>query len=277
MIDKFKTLPQYALPQKVLSSAFGWLASVRRPLWFKNWSINHFIKKYKVNMSESLGGSAENYCDFNAFFTRLLKPQLRPIAKNVVSPVDGEISERGEIHDGQLVQAKGHYFKLADLLGGDLELASFFENGSYGTFYLSPKDYHRVHMPISGQLKTMIHIPGKLFSVNQRTARNIPELFAKNERVVTVFETEKGKVAVILVGAMIVASIGTQWAGLVTPPRKFGIQRWTYDDIFLEKGEEMGYFQLGSTVIVLFQSNQMKWNPALKNGYLVKMGQQIGQ
>jgi phosphatidylserine decarboxylase len=163
------------------------------------------------------------------------------------------------------------------LLGGDLSLASSFENGSYGTFYLSPKDYHRVHMPISGQLKTMIHIPGKLFSVNQRTARTVPDLFAKNERVVTVFETEKGKVAVILVGAMIVASIGTQWAGIVTPPRKFGIQRWNYDDIVLEKGEEMGYFQLGSTAIVLFQSNQVKWDADLKNGSLVKMGQCIAE
>jgi phosphatidylserine decarboxylase len=277
MIDKLKTLPQYCLPQKAISSAFGWVASVRKPLWFKNWSINHFIKKYKVDMSESLGGVAQNYSDFNAFFTRLLKPQLRPIAKDMVSPVDGEISEIGEIHDGHIFQAKGHYFKLADLLGGDLSLASFFENGSYATFYLAPKDYHRVHMPLSGQLKSMIHIPGKLFSVNQRTARTVPELFAKNERVVTVFETEKGKVAIILVGAMIVASIATQWAGIVTPPRKFGLQRWTYDDIFLEKGEEMGHFQLGSTVIVLFQANQVKWDASLKNGNIVKMGQKIGE
>lgn len=275
MIDRLKTLPQYCLPQKAFSSAFGWVASVRRPLWFKNWSINHFIKKYHVDMSEAVESKAENYSCFNAFFTRLLKPHLRPISNGMISPVDGEISEIGEIHNGHIFQAKNHYFSLSDLLGGDVSLASFFENGSYATFYLSPKDYHRIHMPISGALKTMIHVPGKLFSVNQRTARTVPELFAKNERVITVFETEKGKVAVILVGAMIVASIATKWAGIVTPPRKLGIQRWTYDDIFLEKGEEMGYFQLGSTAIVLFQANQVKWDKTLKNGNSVKMGQKI--
>lgn len=228
-------------------------------------------------MSESMGGQAQNYCDFNAFFTRLLKPQLRPLAKDLISPADGEISEIGKIHEGHIFQAKNHHFSLSTLFGGDNELASLFENGEYATFYLSPKDYHRVHMPISGQLKLMMHIPGKLFSVNQRTARTVPDLFAKNERVITLFETEKGKVAVILVGAMIVASIATQWAGIVTPPRKFGIQRWTYDDIILEKGEEMGHFQLGSTVIVLFQANQVKWDASLKNGYIVKMGQKIGE
>jgi len=226
-------------------------------------------------MSEAVESNAENYSCFNAFFTRLLNPHLRPISHGMISPVDGEISEIGEIHDGHIFQAKNHYFSLSDLLGGDVSLASFFENGSYATFYLSPKDYHRIHMPISGALKTMIHVPGKLFSVNQRTARTVPELFAKNERVVTIFETEKGKVAVILVGAMIVASIATKWAGIVTPPRKLGIQRWTYDDIFLEKGEEMGYFQLGSTAIVLFQANQVKWDKTLKNGNSVKMGQKI--
>ena len=275
MIDRLKTLPQYCLPQKVISSAFGWLAGVRRPLWFKNWCINHFIKKYNVDMSASVGELAQNYCDFNAFFTRLLKPTLRPIEENMVSPADGEISEIGQIHHDKIFQAKGHHFSLSKLLGGDSELASLFEIGSYATLYLSPKDYHRVHMPISGQLKTMIHIPGKLFSVNQRTARTVPDLFAKNERVITLFETEKGMVAVILVGAMIVASIGTQWAGLVTPPRKFGIRRWNYTDIFLEKGEEMGYFQLGSTVIVLCQANQVEWISHLKHGSFVKMGQTI--
>lgn len=277
MIDRLKTLPQYCLPQKAISSAFGWLATVRRPLWFKNWCINHFIKKYNVDMSESIGGQAQNYCDFNAFFTRLLKPSLRPLEKDLICPVDGEISEIGKIHGGHIFQAKNHQFSLSTLLGENTELASLFENGEYATFYLSPKDYHRVHMPISGQLKLMMHIPGKLFSVNQRTARTVPDLFAKNERVITLFETEKGKVAVILVGAMIVASIATQWAGIVTPPRKFGIQRWTYDDIILEKGEEMGHFQLGSTVIVLFQANQVKWDVTLKNGHLVKMGQKIGE
>ncbi|HEV2524349.1 MAG TPA: archaetidylserine decarboxylase, partial [Gammaproteobacteria bacterium] len=155
-------------------------------------------------MSESLGGQAQNYCDFNAFFTRLLKSQLRPIGKNIISPADGAISEIGQIHDSHIFQAKNHHFSLSTLFGGDLKLASLFENGSYATFYLSPKDYHRVHMPISGQLKSMMHVPGKLFSVNQRTARTVPDLFAKNERVISVFETEKGTVAVILVGAMIV-------------------------------------------------------------------------
>lgn len=276
MRDKLKTFPQYCVPQKALSSAFGWLAALKKPLWFKNWGINHFIKKYRVDMSEALDSQPESYRCFNAFFTRQLKPHLRPLGKDIISPADGQVSEIGPIQNNHIFQAKNHYFSLANLLGGDESLASVFQNGSYATFYLSPRDYHRVHMPISGQLKKMIYIPGKLFSVNQRTARTIPELFAKNERVVTLFDTPKGKVAVILVGAMIVGSIATQWAGVVTPPRKGTIQTWNYDDIFLEKGEEMGYFQLGSTVIVLFQANQIQWDEKLKNGETIKMGQVIG-
>ncbi len=277
MLDRLKTLPQYLVSQKAVTWAFGWLAQVRRPAWIKNGCIKLFIKKYSVDMSEALIISPENYVDFNAFFTRALKPDLRPVGKDIVSPVDGEISEIGKIQNGQLFQAKNHHFSLVSLLGGDAQLASAFENGEYATLYLSPKDYHRVHMPIAGQLKSMSHIPGKLFSVNQRTARTVPDLFAKNERVVCIFETEKGKVAMILVGAMIVASIGTRWAGIVTPPRVREVRHWKYDDVFLEKGEEMGYFQLGSTVIMLFQTNQIQWNSPLKNGDSLKMGQKIGQ
>ncbi|MDX2164192.1 MAG: archaetidylserine decarboxylase [Gammaproteobacteria bacterium] len=277
MIDRLKTLPQYGLPQRAVTRAFGWLAKLRRPAFIKNVCIRLFIKKYRVDMSEALVSTPESYVDFNAFFTRVLRPELRPLGNNIISPVDGEISEIGKIHDRKIFQAKNHHYSLLSLLGNDSTLAAAFENGDYATLYLSPKDYHRIHMPISGQLKSMTHIPGKLFSVNQRTARNVPDLFARNERVVCIFETEKGKVAMILVGAMIVASIVTQWAGLVTPPRTRQVRRWTYDDVFIQKGEEMGYFQLGSTVIVLFQSNQIQWESHLKNGDGLKMGQMIGQ
>lgn len=277
MLDRLKTVPQYLLPHQLVTRAFGWLAAVQRPAWLKNGCIRLFIRKYKVNMSEALVSEPENYVDFNAFFTRALKAHLRPIGKDIVSPVDGEISEIGNIQNGQVFQAKKHYFSLASLLGGDTTLAAAFENGDFATIYLSPKDYHRVHMPLSGQLKSMTYVPGKLFSVNQCTVRTVPELFAKNERVICLFETEKGKMALILVGAMIVGSIGTQWDGIICPPRMGHVERRNYDTVFLEKGEEMGYFQLGSTVIVLFQSNQIQWESSLKKGDVLKMGQPLSQ
>jgi len=242
--------------------------------------IKAFIQRYKVNMAEAAQPDPEKYESFNQFFTRQLAPELRPIAANsqeISCPCDGEISEFGQIKQDSLLQAKNHSYRLVELLGGDAEKAALFENGSFATFYLAPKDYHRVHIPIDGALQQMSHLPGKLFSVNLRTANTVPNLFARNERVITIFQTAAGTMAVILVGAMIVASIGTSWAGLITPPFRKTIRHWKYDDVFLKKGDELGYFQLGSTAIVLFQANSVDWQEKLVVGQSVKMGQTIAR
>jgi phosphatidylserine decarboxylase len=263
MSDKLKTIPQYLLPQRLLSRGMGKLAQCRRPQWLKDWAIKKFIAHYGVNLSEAAQDDYQQYACFNDFFTRKLLSPLRPIDADpyaIVSPADGCISEIGKIHQDKLLQAKGHYYSLQHLLGGNTQEAKVFENGAFATIYLSPKDYHRVHLPLGGHFVKKVHIPGKLFSVNSRTARVVPSLFARNERIITFFETAHGKMAVILVGAMIVGHI------VITAQEKN----------VLEKGEELGYFQLGSTVIILFESNQIRWNTALKAGISVKMGQNIG-
>ena len=274
-------LSQYIAPQKLLSRLAGRLANTRI-VWIKKTFINWFIKRYGVDMSIAADPNPDSYPNFNTFFTRPLAPGQRPISDDnhhIVCPADGAISQIDKIEGGRIFQAKGHYFTLDELLGGDAALARSFHGGSFTTIYLSPKDYHRVHMPYTGSLTTMIHVPGKLFSVNTITTARIPGLFARNERVVCVFDTEIGPMAVIMVGAMLVASIETVWAGQVTPVKN-RIQTVYYGNnqptINLKKGEEIGRFTMGSTAIVLFPENTVTWEPSLRAQSPVLMGQDMG-
>lgn len=270
---------QYVLPHHTLSRLIGCLAECQTP-WFKNRLIAWFIKRYHVDMSEAQLEDPSAYRHFNDFFTRALKTDARPIddnAKVVVSPADGAISQLGTIEHGRIFQAKGHSFSLLELLGGDADRAAPFMGGSFSTVYLSPKDYHRVHMPLTGILREMVYIPGRLFSVNTTTAEHVPELFARNERVACIFDTEQGPMAVVLVGAMIVASIETVWAGLITPPlrnmRSYDYSQAARQPITLRKGAELGRFKLGSTAIVLFGANHVVWDSSLQAASAVKVGQ----
>lgn len=272
---------QYITPQHALSRLVGFFARSQIK-WLKNLLITNFIKKFDVDMSESLVEDGKQFIHFNDFFCRQLKPTARPIApenNGIISPADGAISQVGKIEEGRIFQAKGRDFTTAELLGGDKHLAEKFTNGQFTTIYLSPKDYHRVHMPIDGELVSMHHIPGALFSVNPTTTESVPRLFARNERVVTIFKTEFGPVAIILVGAMIVASIDTVWGGQIAPAgRKVQVTNYNYQSpIRLKKGQEMGRFKLGSTVIMLFPENSMEWEAALSADDSVRMGQLIGK
>lgn len=282
MKDRLFILSQYLLPHHLLSRLIGCLAE-SRITWLKNALISLFAKRFKVDMSEALEPDLKAYENFNAFFTRVLNEDARPLDTRegaILCPADGTISQLGQIEHGRIFQAKGHSFSVQELLGGDYELAAPFMGGQFATIYLSPKDYHRVHMPLTGTLKQMIYVPGKLFSVNQVTAENVPELFARNERAVCLFETERGPMAVVLVGAMIVAAIETVWAGQVAPVKR-DLKRYVYDPeqqqaITLEKGAEMGLFKLGSTAIVLFGPDQVNWDEALAAESPVRMGQRLG-
>ncbi|WP_193165809.1 archaetidylserine decarboxylase [Microbulbifer hainanensis] len=271
---------QYLTPQRALSRAAGWLAETRIK-WIKDPFTRWFVDKYEVNMDEAEQSDCTAFATFNDFFTRALKDDARPIVDGnhtLACPADGAISQLGEIHNGRVFQAKGHDYSLLELVGGDPQVAAQFTGGHFATVYLSPKDYHRVHMPIAGTLKSMTHVPGQLFSVNTVTAENVPRLFARNERVVCIFETAAGPMAMILVGAMIVASIETVWAGLVTPHQR-RVRTTEYGDaapIHLEKGAEMGRFKLGSTVIMLFGADKVRWLESLGAESAVTMGEHFG-
>lgn len=271
---------QYLLPQHLLSRIAGWVAETEAS-WFKRPLIRWFIQRYNVDMSIAENPDPESYQHFNDFFTRALADGHRPITEvenTIACPADGCISQLGDIKNGHIFQAKGHEYSLLELLGGNDDIAKQFIDGTFATVYLSPKDYHRVHMPLGGTLQTMIHVPGDLFSVNDTTAENVPRLFARNERVIALFNTDAGPMVVILVGAMIVASIETVWAGLVTPIKK-QVHTTHYaqsSDITLEKGEEMGRFKLGSTAIVLFAKDVAEWSDDLEAGIDVLMGESIG-
>lgn len=272
-----KVLRQYLVPQHALSRLSGKIAECRWK-WWKNWVIKHFIKRYGVDMSIATQENIENYPDFNSFFTRLLKPEARPIVQEsnaIACPADGNISQIGRINKDVLFQAKGFYFKLHTLLGGNDLLAQKFQDGYFSTIYLSPKDYHRVHMPLQGALMETIYIPGKLFSVNELTTHSIPSLFSRNERLVCLFETSAGPMIIILVGAMLVASINTVWQGQVNSKT---LTTTTYEPhhITIERGAELGHFKLGSTVIVLFTKDAIEWNPSLNESSTVQMGQLLG-
>ncbi|WP_095497576.1 archaetidylserine decarboxylase [Paraferrimonas haliotis] len=260
-MDKFLILIQYATPKHLLSRLVGAFAASKSG-WLTTAFINWFAKKYQVNMSEAAIEDTQSFRTFNEFFTRELKPGLRPIVQDtntLAHPVDGCVSQCGAIEQGRIFQAKGHHFSAQELLACGADHAAQFANGQFATIYLSPRDYHRIHMPIAGTLRSMTYVPGDLFSVNPLTARNVPGLFARNERVVATFDTEIGPMAMVLVGATIVASIETVWAGTVTPPAGKSVFNWDYDalnnPITLEKGEEMGRFKLGSTVVLLFGEN----------------------
>ena len=231
-------------------------------------------------MEEAANPDIRGYASFNEFFSRPLRNGARPlVAADFVCPVDGAISQFGAIEGAQIFQAKGHNYTTTALLGGDAELAARFENGSFATLYLSPRDYHRIHMPCKGRLTRMIHVPGALFSVNPTTARGVPGLFARNERVICVFESSRGPFVVILVGATIVGSMATVWHGIVNPPRPAGVREWRYDDnpVELAQGEEMGRFLLGSTVVLLFPKDTLKFNPYWCPARIIRMGEKLGQ
>ena len=280
--DDLFVFSQYLAPQQFISRSAGRLAECKVPS-IKNAFIERFVEHYGVNMSEAEIEDPRAYAHFNDFFTRSLKAGARPIDTDesvIVSPVDGAISQLGKIERGQIFQAKGQSFNVAELLGGDAGIAQSFMGGDFATIYLSPKDYHRIHMPIKGTLREMIHIPGKLFSVNPATAAKVPGLFARNERVAAIFDTEAGPMAMVLVGAMIVASIETVWSGLVAPAQK-NVKRFHYGDsqesICLDKGEEMGRFKLGSTVVLLFPEGKTNLENSLKAESEVRMGERFGQ
>ncbi len=282
--DYLRTLPQYLYPQRLISAATHRLTRIRIP-WFKNLLIRFFIKQFKVEMNEAADPDPRSYPDFNQFFTRALQPDARPLAPDqsmLCCPVDGTVSQIGTIDDDTLFQAKGRTFSLTRLLGGDSDCAESFRDGHFATLYLSPRDYHRIHMPIKGTLQEMVHIPGRLFSVSPLTTRVVPKLFARNERVVALFSTELGPMAMILVGAINVSSIATVWAGTITPPYAQSIRCWRYpengaDTVVLKKGAEMGRFNMGSTVILLFARGAVSWNPAVSAGLGVRLGQALAR
>lgn len=265
-LDKFKIAMQYAMPKHFISRMVGKLAAAKAG-GLTTALIKLFIKQYKIDMSEAKYPDPAHYKTFNEFFTRPLKEGIRPLAEEsdiIAHPVDGAISQLGDVVDGQIIQAKGHDYSLQALLGGKEEDTAPFLGGKFATIYLAPKDYHRIHMPVDGTLSKMIYVPGDLFSVNPLTAQNVPNLFARNERVVAIFETEIGPLAMVLVGATIVASIETVWAGTVTPPAGKDVFSWNYpttgdNAITLKKGEEMGRFKLGSTVILAWGANQAEF------------------
>jgi phosphatidylserine decarboxylase len=272
---------QYLLPQHLLSRIVGRMASCKVSL-VKNTFISWFIKRYKVDMSEAAEPDASTYVDFNSFFTRALRNGARPIntdATRLICPADGAISQLGAIEHDRIFQAKGRSFSVQALLGGDSTLAAEFTDGSFATVYLSPRDYHRVHMPMAATLRSMIYVPGKLFSVNTMASEHVNALFARNERVVCVFDTSAGPMALVLVGAMIVAGVETVWAGHVCPDRQQLIST-DYQNIsqpiVLDKGMEMGRFKLGSSVVAVFGPGMVQWDAALAAGAPVRMGQIMG-
>ena len=277
--DKAFIVFQYLIPQHLLSRLVGLIAASEMPL-IKNTFINFFIGKFGINMNEAKRKSAAEFRCFNDFFTRELEDGARPVAdgdNQLVSPADGAVSQLGKIENGRIFQAKGQDYSLIELLGGDTKRAEEFMGGEFATIYLSPKDYHRVHMPVTGTLREMVYVPGDLFSVNKTTAENVPRLFSRNERLVAIFDTEKGPMAMVLVGAMIVAAIETVWAGLITPPtRKLKVTDFRNPQpVTLQKGEEMGRFLLGSTVVLCFAKDKIHWLENLEADSPLRMGEAI--
>jgi phosphatidylserine decarboxylase len=272
-------LPQYLLPKRALTAFAGWCAA-SGARWWTRAVIPWFIRRYGVNMAEAANPDPASYASFNDFFTRALRTDARPLSRaDWVCPVDGAVSQFGAIAHDQIFQAKGHHYSTRALVGGDAALAALFDNGYFATVYLSPRDYHRIHMPCDGRLRRMIHVPGDLFSVNPVTARGVPGLFARNERVVCVFDTDFGPFVHVLVGATIVGSMATVWHGQVNPPRPGKVREWRYDDapISLRQGDEMGRFLLGSTVVMLFPKNGLHFSPAWAPDAAVRMGEAMAQ
>ena len=282
MLPPLSVLPQYLLPKQALTAFAGWVAGHERG-WVTTEIIRRFVRKYNVNMDEALEPNIASYASFNDFFTRALKPDARRLAAaDLICPVDGAISQFGPISGDQIFQAKGHRYSTTALVGGDAALAEQFNDGSFATLYLSPKDYHRIHMPCDGRLLQMTYVPGDLFSVNPTTARGVPGLFARNERVVCVFDSARGSFVLVLVGATIVGSMATVWHGVVNPPRLPAVKTWTYSaqDIQLKQGDEMGRFLLGSTVVMLFPKAPspgaaLQFNPAWQPAQAIRLGESM--
>jgi phosphatidylserine decarboxylase len=286
--DRLAVLPQYLLPKQALTRFAGVVARWQGGA-VTTAIVRRFIKRYGVNMAEAAEPDPAAYASFNDFFTRALKPGARPLVDvgtgGLLCPVDGAVSQFGRVQGGRILQAKGQDYTAATLLGGDAELAARFDGGHFATLYLSPRDYHRVHMPCAGRLRQMVHVPGALFSVNPSTARGVPGLFARNERVVCLFDGEQGPRvgqgavgstwALVLVGATIVGSMATTWHGVVNPPRPGTVQRWRYDEqqVALAAGAEMGRFLLGSTVVLLFPPGPLRFNPTWAPGVPVRLGE----
>ena len=276
MSDRLAVLPQYLIPKQALTVLAGKLAGAQAG-GLTTAVIRWFVGRYGVNMAEAANPDIASYASFNEFFTRPLKADARPLAEaDFLCPVDGAISQFGPIERDQIFQAKGHQYSTTALVGGDRELAARFENGHFATLYLSPRDYHRIHMPCDGRLTRMIYVPGALFSVNPTTARGVPGLFARNERVVCVFESAHGPFVLTLVGATIVGSMASVWHGVVNPPRPGVVREWRYDGetaVNLKKGEEMGRFLLGSTVVMLFPKQTLRFNPEWSPARAIRMGE----
>lgn len=283
LLDLLKSWPLAVLPHQLLSrlvrSATRWRAS-----WWKNPLIRMFIRHFNVDMSEAAAANAEDYADFNSFFTRTLKPGARAFPDDqqaITSPVDGRVSQAGDIRAGRLIQAKGRDYSLAALLGDEQQSAADFANGKFATLYLSPRDYHRIHMPCQGQLLDTTYVPGRLFSVAPHTTRAIPNLFTRNERLVTRFETPAGPMALIMVGAIFVSCMETVWGGLVNPSMGMRLQHTRFHPggstaVKLDRGEEVGRFNMGSTVILLFGPDRIDWASDLQPGSPVRLGQILG-
>ena len=279
MFDRLAVLPQYLLPKQALTALAGRMATARDGR-LTTWLIQRFVRRYGVNMGEAANPDLTSYACFNDFFTRALKDGARPLADaDLICPVDGAISQFGQIQGQQIFQAKGHYYSSTALLAGDAALAAQFDDGSFATLYLSPRDYHRIHMPCAGVLRRMIYVPGDLFSVNPATARHVPGLFARNERVLCVFESAHGPWVLVLVGATLVASMATVWHGVVNAERRTEVREWRYDEqaVELRQGQEMGRFLLGSTVLLLFPQGPLQFNPAWSPGRAIRMGEAMAR
>lgn len=283
LIRRLFAWAQYPLPHHALSRLVG-VATRARQRWIRVPLIRWFVRRYKVDLGEAAEPDPAAYPHFQAFFTRALGPGARSVcaeADGIACPADGTLSQCGHLEDGRILQAKGRAYDAAGLLGGSAERAAPFGNGAFATIYLAPRDYHRVHMPVAGTLREMVHVPGRAFSVNPATTAHVPGLFARNERVAAVFDTAAGPVAVVLVGALLVATIETRWAGTITPPRGRRVRAWAYAGtgegaVELDKGEELGRFNLGSTVIVLVGRERTGWRPGLTPGTPVRMGECLG-
>jgi phosphatidylserine decarboxylase len=278
-LDKLRVLPQYFIPQHFISSLVYSITRCETP-WFKNILIKLFISVFDVDMSLANNPDPESYSSFNTFFTRELSPEARPISldeKTILSPVDGAVSQVGNIQNDTIIQAKGKSYTLKDLLVED-KLVTMFTGGTFATLYLSPKDYHRIHMPVSGQLKRMIYVPGKLFAVNSHTVRVVDSVFARNERVINIFNTDTGAMAMVMVGALNVGSMDTVWAGQITPAKDRVINDTQYSegDVQLQQGQEMGRFNMGSTVILLFPKDAMQWSDEMMAEKTIIVGEGIG-
>ncbi|MDH5301816.1 MAG: archaetidylserine decarboxylase [Gammaproteobacteria bacterium] len=290
LTDYVKALPQYLLPHHLLSRGMHWLARQETP-WLKNLIIRFIYKKFDIDTSTAEIENPLEYRSFNHFFTRSLRPDARPISTDrqlLVSPVDGTVSQAGLIGEHaqpgslpiqDIFQAKGRYFSLDELLGGDRQRAMPFVGGHFATIYLSPKDYHRIHIPVDATLKEMVHIPGRLFSVNPATTRAVPRLFARNERVACIFDTAHGPMAIVMVGAIFVSSIETVWAGEVTPPSRSKVRSWHYlaKQHQFAKGAEIGRFNMGSTVVVLFGPNMVNWTKDITAEHVIRMGEPLAE